>query len=463
MNTSADGLPMSGDSATIDQYDLALDRLLRYHPDVIELSTALLATHAPAPMASALWAYLNLMSTDPADLVVARQSHTDLAAAARNERERGHAQAVGAWVDGDWVGAAREFDEILARWPTDLLALLFGHQMAFFLGDAATLRDLPLRTLAALDPAHAHRGFVQGMAAFGLEECGHYAEALDVGLEAVAANRDDVWAVHAVTHTHEMRGDVDAGIRFLTGGEADWETGNLFTVHNWWHLGLFQLEAGRPERALEIYDREVHHSASDGVALEMVDASALLWRLALDEVDVGDRFDALASAWEPKSDAEPWYVFNDVHAVLALVGAGRMADAVAVTDRLAGWLPGGRGTNVRMTAEIGLPVCRAIVAFGEGRFDDVIAELQPIRRSLQVFGGSHAQRDVLQRTLLESALRSGRFELARALAAERVGVRGSSVYGWTAMARALCGLGDDAGARSAEDRAGGHRTRFQLA
>ena len=74
-----------------------------------------------------------------------------------------------------------------------------------------------------------------------------------------------------------------------------------------------------------------------------------------------------------------------------------------------------------MTAEIGLPACRAVLAFVEDRHDDVIAELMPIRRILNRFGGSHAQRDALHRTLLESALRSGRYELARALTSERLG------------------------------------------
>jgi hypothetical protein len=52
----------------------------------------------------------------------------------------------------------------------------------------------------------------------------------------------------------------------------------------------------------------------------------------------------------------------------------------------------------------------------------------PIRRRLQLFGGSHAQRDVLQRTLLEAALRDGRRDLARALIAERLAVRPNSAY-----------------------------------
>ena len=106
-----------------------------------------------------------------------------------------------------------------------------------------------------------------------------------------------------------------------------------------------------------------------------------------------------------------------------------------------------------MTAEIGLPACRAVLAFVEDRHDDVITELMPIRRILNRFGGSHAQRDALHRTLLESALRSGRYELARALTSERLGVRESSVYAWNQRARAMRGLGDSSAA--AEARASG--------
>ena len=76
----------------------------------------------------------------------------------------------------------------------------------------------------------------------------------------------------------------------------------------------------------------------------------------------------------------------------------------------------------------------------------MIAELLPIRRVLQHFGGSHAQRDALQRTLLEAALRAGRTDLARALIAERLAVRDTSVYGWTQRTRLLQALGRDADA-----------------
>jgi hypothetical protein len=333
-----------------------------------------------------------------------------------------------------------------------------GHLLDFFLGDAANLRDRPGRSLLALDPDHPHTGFVRGFQAFGLEESGSYAEAEEAGLAALAANPDDVWAIHAVVHAHEMRGRVAEGIRFLVDREADWGAGNLFTVHNWWHLALFHLEGGDIDAVRRIYDAQVHNAASDGVPLEMLDASALLWRLLLDGEPEEGRFAALADAWATRTDGRPWYAFNDLHAVMALVGAGRIEAAEQVVERLAGYVHrGGAGTNVAMTAEIGLPTSRAIVRFGQGRYADVVDELLPIRRVLQRFGGSHAQRDVLQRTLLEAALRSGRLDLARSLLSERLAMRDASVYGWTRQARLLDALGDEHTAAVARDRAAGAR------
>ncbi len=311
-----------------------------------------------------------------------------------------------------------------------MLALLIGHQLDFFLGDAANLRDRPGRALGALDPAHPHTAFVRGMQSFGLEESGHYEAAEDAGLAAVAVNPDDVWAIHAVTHTYEMRGRVATGVEFLTRRERDWGAGNLFTVHNWWHLALFQLELGDPAAALAIYDREVHHEGSEGTPLNLIDASAMLWRLHLDRVDAGPRFAAAADAWAGVDDDRRWYAFNDVHAVLAYVGAGRIGEAEALVEAMDGYVndPASSGSNVAMTAEVGLPAAQAVVAFGQGRWSDVVATLAPIRRRFQAFGGSHAQRDVLQRTLLEAALRDGRLDLARALVSERLAVRPTSAY-----------------------------------
>ncbi len=459
MKTSLDahGNAMTGDTDTIDVYDRALDRFVRFHPDVVHLAGELTASDAPAPMSLALMAYLNLMSTDANDLEAVRPLWHALSQTHANEREQGHCAAIGDWLHGNWHEASSRLDDLLSRWPTDLLALMLGHQLDFFLGDAQNLRDRPIRSLREFEPDHPHVEFVRGMSAFGLEESGHYGQALDAGLAAVDANPDDVWGIHAVVHTYEMQGRVDEGIGFLSSDSTHWESGNLFTVHNWWHLALYNLEAGRPERSLAIYDAEIHHVGSAGVPIEMLDASALLWRLLLDGVDTGDRFASLADAWSAKVAGDPWYAFNDLHAVMAFAGADRREDIRSLIETQQRWIETAHGSNARMAAEIGLPACRAVMAFVENRDDDAIAELMPIRRALNHFGGSHAQRDALQRTLLESALRAGRYELARALTSERLGVRESSVYGWSQRARALRGLGDSAAAETADQRAAAFR------
>jgi hypothetical protein len=196
----------------------------------------------------------------------------------------------------------------------------------------------------------------------------------------------------------------------------------------------------------------------------MLDASALLWRLMLDGHDTGDRFAALADAWAGRTELPPWYVFNDLHATMAFAGAGRLADAERRIEMLAGYVKrDGAGTNVRMTAEIGLPASRAVLRFVQDRHVDVVAELAPIRRVFAHFGGSHAQRDVLVRTLTESALRTGELDLARALLAERLSLRDTSVYGWTRQARWARAAGDEEAAAAAEQRAAADRDRFAAA
>jgi hypothetical protein len=258
-----------------------------------------------------------------------------------------------------------------------------------------------------------------------------------------------------------MQGRVVDGIRFMTAENTAWGAGNLFTVHLWWHLGLYHLEAGRIDDVLSIYDSEVHHTGSAGVPLEMLDASSMLWRLRLDGVDTGDRFAQLADAWQPYSAADPWYAFNDLHGVMAEVGAGRLDEARAVVHRLAAAAT--TGTNRMMTAEVGLPASRAVIAHAEGRFGDVVAELFPIRRQFHRFGGSHAQRDVLQRTLLDAAIRDGQLDLARALTAERLGMRDTSVYSWMQRARVLAAQGDATGSVAAGTTADHHRAAFAQA
>jgi len=428
------GLEMGGAEAAVAAYDRAMGHWLRLQPAVVEEAAAALAADPGCVMARALGAYMRLGSSEGP--LARRAGALMVGAEPANDRERRHLSAIQAWSRGDWRGAARGLVDLLEAYPTDALALAVGHQLDFFLGDAETLNGRIARALPAWDRDHTYFGYIQGMLAFGLEESGDYARAEAAGLEAVARNGDDVWAIHAVAHVHEMQGRADDGLAFLGARRADWSEGTLFNVHIAWHEALFALELEDYAAALAVYDETLHHPGSEGVALEMVDAAALLWRLHLDGVDVGGRWTPLADAWAAV-DPRPWYAFNDLHALMAALGAGRRAEAEAIVDRLETAARDGDprlGLHAMLTPA-GLGVARGLLAFGVEDYVGALGWLEPVRAQLSAFGGSHAQRDVFQRTLLVAAERAGETGLARRLVDERLAARPSSAWARAHLAR----------------------------
>jgi hypothetical protein len=306
------------------------------------------------------------------------------------------------------------------------------HLGDFYLGRSLMLRDRIAALRPHWDSDVPGYGYVLGMHAFGLGEMNEFAEAENTGRAALAAQPRDPWAIHAVAHVMEMQGRLDDGVVWYNDRREDWARDNMFAVHNWWHLALYHLDRGENDRVLEIYDTGIRPEPSD-VVLEMLDASALLRRLHLDEVDVGIRWDELADTWEG-TIADGYYAFNDVHAMIALVGAGRenAADQLVATMEQAA---AKTGTKAVMTRDVGLPVAKALRAFGRGDYGAATELIEPAATVAQRFGGSNAQRDVVQRTFVEAAIRAGRHELAGELIAARVEVKPEALFNQRGLAR----------------------------
>ena len=456
MVADARGLSLSGSAAAAIAYDRAIDHLIRFQAEVVDAAAEAVATDPGCALASLLGAYLALMSTEESAVAGARDALTNVRAGRADllPRERAHLAAVERWVAGDMAGAGELLGEVSVEYPRDLLALAVGHQIDFFTGSAVNLRDRIGRALSGWAADDRQVGFVHGMYAFGLEECNLYRQSEEIGRAAVEHNPDDVWGIHAVVHTYEMAGRIPDGVRFMRSREADWMAGNFLNVHNSWHYALYLLQGGDTGGALAVYDRTLHHEGSEDVALELLDASSLLWRMQLEGTDVGDRWAPLASAWGGLL-SPGFYPFNDMHAVMAFIGHDELDRAENVVRDLEEVVATGdlAATGPRMTAAVGLPVCRSLVHFGRGEYASVIAGLMPIRTRLGEFGGSHAQRDAVERTLLEAAFRAGRLDLAAALVSERLAVRECNTYAWSKRAALMTAAGDQPGAASAMARA----------
>jgi tetratricopeptide (TPR) repeat protein len=367
-------------------------------------------------LASILLAYLDLYATTTEGNAAAARRLAPLAAvdAALPARERLHLQAARAWAAGDLVDATRWWEQALLAHPRDLLALKVAQDVYFFLGDQTNLRDVVERVLPAWPGGTPGWGWVQGMAAFGQEEHGAYPLAEQRVGTALEVNPADVWAVHAGAHVFEMQGLRAEGVAFLSATRPDWEA-SYFAVHNWWHHGLFLVEAGDLTEALDLYDRRIRPERFE-TWLDLVDAASLLWRLDLYGIDVTGRAGELAALCEPRV-AETVYVFNDLHMAMAFALAGRrdLGDALYEANRRGPW-----GTNAAVVEEVGGRMLRAFSDFGAGRYREAADSLWDHRRAARFIGGSHAQRDVIDLTVLAAAVAADDQPMVRALRAERL-------------------------------------------
>ena len=414
------GNPVSyGQQHAVDALDKAFELMHAYQADPLAAVDAIIAEHPDFAMAHAFRAGALATATDKAfEAELMKSVHAaEALAATANDRERMHIAAVRAWLDGDWERAAESWGRASIAWPHDLLALQFAQVGDFFLGCSHMLRDRVARVLPHWSRDMPGDGYVQGMYAFGLEEAGDYAQAEARGREAVALNSQDAWAVHAVAHVMEMQGRAAEGVAFLAAGAHDWAPNSLFAYHLWWHKALFHLDADDAASALRLFDEKIS-AAGFGQALELLDGSSLLWRIALLGHDVGERWIGLAEKWHTRI-ADGCYAFNDVNAMLAFVGAGDSQAQARLIETVKRAATEG-GSNAMMSREIGVPACEGFAAFGRGDHARAVDWLLPLRAKANRFGGSHAQRDMFSWTLTEAAIRLGERGLAEAFVAERL-------------------------------------------
>jgi tetratricopeptide (TPR) repeat protein len=415
--------------AALESYHRALSLLRCYIGDPVVEVNAAIAASPSFVMGHALKAWLHLLGTEPSAIPTAREALEAGRKLTANAREAAHLGAIEHVIAGRWHAASRVLEDLTIEEPCDGLALQAGHSIDFFTGNSRMLRDRVARALPLWSERMPGYHAVLGMYAFGLEETGDYLRAETTGRRAIELEPRDGWAQHAVAHVMEMQGRPRDGIAWMRANPDAWSRESFFCVHNWWHVALYHLELGEIDEALALCDGPIMGGAS-AVILDMVDASALLWRLELRGVNVGARWEALADRWTPLAGAGN-YAFNDVHAMLAFARTGRGTAAAALLDAQRAAMARD-DDNAVFTRDVGHPLTLAIAAFVRREYGVAIELLRKVRPVAARFGGSHAQRDLIDQTLIEAALRADSRSLAASLIAERIEAKPAS-----ASARAL--------------------------
>jgi tetratricopeptide (TPR) repeat protein len=366
-------------------------------------------------------AWVFAVANDPGLLAQAKALVDTARSLALNEREQAHLAALSHLVQGARAAAVAVLDRHLMRYPFDLVAHQAAALVDGFLGRFHWVRDRSARALPFWSTDQPGYATLLAFHAFGAEEAGDYARAEDESRAAADLEPLSFWPHHTVAHTMEMTGRAEDGLGWMAAREALWSgPGRLNEVHIWWHKALFHLELGQYDAALAIYDGPIQ-ATQRPLALSLTNATALLWRLDTLGCDIGDRWHEQADLWQGHADGK-CLLFADIHATMAELRSGREA---LVEHRLA---------TMRETAasgleaadlyrNVGIPTVEGLAAFHRSDYAAAVELLLPVRCDLWQIGGSHAQRDVVDWTLTEAALRAGQRDVALALAHERLAAR----------------------------------------
>lgn len=369
--------------------------------------------------------------------------------AGTTERERITLAALAAWADGDMPRAIALGREGVAAYPADLALAKITQYHQFNRGDAPGMLAVGHRVVAGRpDLAHSH-----GMLAFGFEQCHMLAEAEDAALRAVAIQRREPWAHHALAHIHLTQGRIAEGRAFLEDMADTWTDLNSFMLsHNWWHYALFAISQGDFGAALRAYDERCW-GLEKGYSQDQIGAVSLLARLEIAGVDVGDRWEDVGAHLAPRTgDFVNGFLSLQYLYGLARSGRGRAAAEMMDGFRARAETP---AEDRAVWAEVVLPAAEGIAAHAAGDWGRAADRLGEALPRLWEAGGSHAQRDLFEQLWLDALIRAGRLVAAQQALERRRGFEPMSVPSNRALAGVYADLGlpGEAGAAEARVRA----------
>ena len=434
LTTSSEGAAKKIDQATTDYLD--------YRLTASGHVKAALDKDPTFALAQCFRGYFLLMLENKAVFPKVKQTIDEIRpnVGALTPRERLHVEALEAWAAGDIMKACLHWEEILTDYPLDLLALKLHHTMTFYTGRSHVMRSVVASVLGEWGDEVPGYGCVQGMYAYALEECGAYDEAERWGRQAVERNPGDLWAIHSVAHVLEMQGRSAEGVKWLNYTPDQWAQKNPFKAHVWWHAALFFMAQGEYDRALKLYDHELC-SVNSETYVDVSNQAALLKRLEMSGIDVGERWKALAEHSE-KRIHDHMLPFRDAHFCLALAANGNFDVARRHIESMVAFSAQGEGWRAEATKNILIPLCEAIIAYESGNYDKVIDLLWPVRHEIVSIGGSNAQRDLFSQIMCDAAVHGSRLSIARSLLSERVLSRGTKKGNWQSYAKVLTALGE---------------------
>ena len=407
-------LPVSTSSAVArDAYVEGYDLALTIYPGAVEAFDRALAADSALAIAHIGKASVLMREGKVAQARACLSAAKELGARV-SAREAGHIRFFDLAFSGQTDAAIDALYAHLASFPRDALMVATATNPNGLIGSSGRLGQ-KRRTAQLLDDLAPHYGddyWFLSYHAIALGEDGRVAEARPKIERSVTLNRKNAHCAHGVAHVSYESGDADGGREFLSSWLADYPRDGSFHGHLSWHLALFELAAGNWTAAQALYRDAIAPDRHPGGPQQKTwDGVAFLWRSEL----AGHPRDA--AAWRALSEyaanalPRPGAGLADLHVMLSHAVMRDPASLDARTRLIDELAREGRYPSGSYVPEL----ARGFVAFERGEYADAIATLAPLLRQNERIGGSRAQHDLIELTLLKAYLNAGLLEEARQL------------------------------------------------
>lgn len=426
-------LPLStASSAARDAYVEGCELKLTAHPGAIEAFDRAIAADPDFALAYAARAHALLERGDGATARASIATAKSLAGRI-SEREASHVVFFAVLLSGDSDAALAALRAHLHQWPRDAVVLATAAFTNGLIGSSGRTgqKRMLLEFLETLAPSYGDDWWFTAHHGMALSENGERNAAGPKIDRSLARNPKNPWAAHARAHLCYENGDAEAGSAFLTSWLPSYPREGALHSHLSWHLALAHLEAADAAAALvlfrQAFAQDVHTGPPRG---KVTDPVSFLWRWELAGHPRDDGAWHLAHAYAAGAFPGAGAAFCDMHVALAQIVAGDRAALETRSRQMHELAAQGRYPSGSLVPA----VSDAFAAFERRDFAAAVDLLEPIVGELERIGGSRAQLDLIEYTLLRAYIGAGRVEdAARTLAARRRGAARIPVAGLTAL------------------------------
>ena len=328
-------------------------------------------------------------------------------AKAGDAREQSHINAFALLIAGKSAEAYAAIRAHVDEYPRDALVAqtcssVFG--LIGFSGQPGREAEI-LAYTAALLPHYGDDWWCLSQYAFALCENGVQDKASTIVDRSLGMNPLNANGAHVRSHIYYEMGEEGLGLDYLVDWLKPYDRSGYLHGHLSWHAALWSLEQGDLDTMWTRIDSDVKPGVAQGLPINVLtDTASILYRAEIAGVSVPRERWIEVSEYAIRFFPKSVLGFIDIHSALAHAMAGN-------TDALAQLV---EAPNA-LTGDLVAPMAQSYAAIAQENWAEAVSLLSSAMADHARLGGSRAQRDLLEFSLLGALLKLGKDDEAKRL------------------------------------------------